>query len=84
MAKPYIHLPFNRVEPLRNHHIWAAKAYKEKRDYIVDGDHYFLVYYQIATKVVFGTFEGIACYFHIHAHFWYGDKCYEVGVFSYT
>lgn len=56
MAKPYVHLPFNRVEPLRNHHIWAAQAYREGRDYIEDGDSSFMVYYHIATKVVYGMF----------------------------
>ena len=84
MTLPYVHLKNNRVEPLKNHHWWAAQAYREGRDYIEDGDRCFLVYYHIATKVVYGMFQNIPCYFHVHAHFWNRDNCYEVGVFSYT
>ena len=82
MTLPYLHSERNGVEPLKNYHLLATKAYKEKQDYIVDGDPCFLVYYPIATKVVYGTFEGIPCLFHIHAHFWVRDRCYEVGVFT--
>lgn len=84
MMRSYVHLQNNRVELLKSHHWKAAKAYQEGRDYIEDDDSSFMVYYKIATKVVYGMFENIPCYFHVHAHFWYGGKCYEVGVFSYT
>lgn len=83
MSRPYVHVFDNKVNPLANMHKGAAEAYNEKRDYVVEWDHYYMVYYPIATKVVHGTFSGIQCYFHVHAHLWFKGACYEVGEFMY-
>ena len=80
MNVPYVHVLQDKVVRLDHIHMYAAKAYQAKCDYIVNGDDHWLIYFPIAIKVA--PFQDQTM--HVHAYLWRKMKCYEVGVLKPT